>query len=222
MKHPAAAELHPLPVDPQAPRRLKPRPPLLLLLALVALLLGQSAGAVQALTVVIDAGHGGHDRGGIPGQRVSEKVLALDVARRVNVLLKERGVRTVMTRSSDVFVSLPNRVAIGNRQRNAIFVSIHFNSARREGARGFETYYYNSAQGRRLARSIHARLLRTCRTEDRGVRNRGFYVLRKSRIPAVLVECGFLTNRQEAALCLQATHRQRMAAAIVNGIMSAR
>lgn len=194
-----------------------------LLLLLVAALLCSGAGEARAFTtVVIDAGHGGHDRGGIPGQRASEKVLALDVARRVNVLLKERGMRTIMTRNSDVFVSLPGRVAIANRQRNAVFVSIHFNSARREGARGFETYYYRSASSRRLAQRIHTRLLRTCRTEDRGVRNRGFYVLRKTRIPSVLVECGFLTNGQEAALCLQAAHRQRLAVAIANGIMSAR
>lgn len=172
--------------------------------------------------VVIDAGHGGHDRGGVPGQRISEKHLALDVALRVNRILRSRGVPTVMTRSRDVFVSLPQRVAIGNRQRKAMFVSIHFNSARREGARGFETFYYNSKLGARLAYNTQRRLLQAYRTENRGVKRRGFYVLRHSKHPAVLVECGFLTNRIEGRQSLLASHRQRLAQAIATAIIETR
>lgn len=191
-----------------------------LLLALI-LLLYTPVAAVAFTTVVLDAGHGGHDRGGVPGQRVSEKALALDLTLRVNTILKAQGLKTVLTRSNDTFIPLPVRVAIGNRQPNAVFVSIHFNSAPREGAHGIETYYY-SRSARRLAERIHPRLVRTNRTEDRRVRQRGFYVLRKSRIPAVLLECGFLTNRSEAALCSQPAHRQRMAEAIAAGILSCR
>ena len=185
------------------------------------LLLQTSIAALAFNTVVLDAGHGGHDRGGIPGQRVSEKALALDMTLRVNAILKAHGMRTVLTRKSDVFVSLPERVAIANRQRNAVFVSIHFNSARREGACGVETYYH-SRKSARLAHKIHARMVRASRSEDRRVRQRGFYVLRKTRIPAVLLECGFLTNRQEAARFMQPAHRQRMAEAIAAGILAAR
>lgn len=187
----------------------------------VLLLLQTHVAALAFTTVVLDAGHGGHDRGGIPGQRSSEKALALDVTLRVNAILKARGMRTVLTRSSDVFVPLPQRVAIANRQRNAVFVSIHFNSARREGAHGIETYYYSS-KSRRLAQRIHTRMLRVGPTEDRRVRQRGFYVLRKNRLPAVLLECGFLTNRMEAARFAQPAYRQRMAEAIAAGIMAAR
>src|ERR1041385_681511 len=94
-------------------------------------------------TVVIDAGHGGHDRGGIPGQRISEKDMTLDVARRLRSVLSASGYRVVMTRDSDIFVPLPTRVAIANSYRNAIFVCIHFNSAPRSSAGGIETYFYN-------------------------------------------------------------------------------
>ena len=94
-------------------------------------------------TVVIDAGHGGHDRGGIPGQRVSEKEMTLDVARRLRSVLAASGYRVVMTRDSDVFVPLGTRTGIANSYRNAIFVSVHFNSATRRGASGIETYFYS-------------------------------------------------------------------------------
>src|SRR6266511_4623609 len=82
-------------------------------------------------TVVIDAGHGGYDRGGIPGQRVAEKEMTLDVAQRLKKVLAASGCRVVMTRDGDVFVPLGTRVAIANSYSNAIFVSIHFNSAKR-------------------------------------------------------------------------------------------
>ena len=171
----------------------------------------------SARTVVIDAGHGGHDRGGIPGQRLSEKAYALDLAKRLQRQLQGAGYRAVMTRTRDVFVPLGTRVAIANRYRNAIFVSIHFNSAQRVGARGFETFFYGSSSYR-LAAQIQRNLLRTTRTENRGVKRRGFYVLRKTRIRAVLVECGFLTNPIDGRLVRQSSYREKLAKAIADGI----
>src|SRR5438034_7730925 len=91
-------------------------------------------GDRPSTTVVIDAGHGGFDRGGIPGQRIPEKTMTLDVAQRLKTLLAASGYRVIMTRDSDVFVPLPTRVAIANSYGNAIFVCIHFNSAKRMGA----------------------------------------------------------------------------------------
>src|SRR6187399_3265839 len=95
-------------------------------------------------TVVIDAGHGGFDRGGIPGQRVAEKTMALDVSQRLAKKLRAAGFRIVMTRDSDVFIPLGERVRIANSYRDAIFVCIHFNSASRVDANGIETYYYST------------------------------------------------------------------------------
>lgn len=168
-------------------------------------------------TIIIDAGHGGHDRGGIPGQRIGEKGMTLDVARRLQSTLRQAGFRTVMTRSDDTFIPLPTRTAIANRYRDGVFVSIHFNAAPRSGASGIETYYYASSAAK-LADRIHARVVRAAGTENRRVRRRGFYVLRKTRIPAVLVECGFLTNPAESNRILTAAHRQRLANAIAQGI----
>ena len=169
-------------------------------------------------TVVIDAGHGGHDRGGVPGQQASEKTLALDVALRVAEKMKASGVKVVMTRSDDTFISLDRRTAIGNAQASGtLFVSIHFNSAWRRGANGFETFYHLEKAAPVAAR-INRELEKVRQGEKRGAKQRGFYVLRKSRHAAVLVECGFLTNPAEAALCLQPSYREKLAEAIVKGI----
>ena len=169
------------------------------------------------ITVVIDAGHGGHDRGGIPGQRVAEKDMNLDVALRLRNVLSASGYRVVMTRSSDVFVPLGGRVAIANSYRNAVFVCIHFNATGRSGASGIETYFY-SRDSLPLASAIHYYVTGGAPSANRGVRRRGYYVLRKTSVPAVLVECGFLTNPTEAAYAQSASYRQKLAEEIAAGV----
>lgn len=172
-------------------------------------------------TVVIDAGHGGTDAGGIRQNLIPEKGVALDVARRLRVKLADAGLRTVMTRSSDVFIPLGTRASIANAQSRAIFVSIHFNSALRAGARGIETYYAG-ASGIPLARRIQKNVMTTTTGENRGIKKANYYVLRKTKCTAVLVECGFLTNRQDAALASSATYRDRLATQIARAIISYR
>lgn len=176
-----------------------------------------SRGDSSAITVVIDAGHGGYDRGGIPGQRVSEKDMTLDVAQRLRSVLTASGYRVVMTRDSDTFVPLGTRVAVAKQYRNAIFVSIHFNSATRGGADGIETYFY-SRDSLALASAIHHYVAGGAPSPNRGVRRRGYYVLRKTSVPAVLVECGFLTNPTEAVYAQNASYRQRLAEEIAAGV----
>ncbi len=178
-----------------------------------------STPAFAARTVVIDAGHGGHDRGGVPGQRLAEKTYALDVAKRLRSLLQNAGFRTVMTRSSDNFIGLSQRCSIANSQSSAVFISIHFNSAPREGANGIETYYYSSKSAS-FAAAVHREVLKAAGTEDRKVRRRGFYVLRHTRPPAVLAELGFLTNRSEGNRITGSAYRQRLAAALSRAIVS--
>jgi N-acetylmuramoyl-L-alanine amidase len=192
-----------------------------LLVTLLTCPAAQSSPASQSsgspTTVVIDAGHGGHDRGGIPGQRVAEKDMTLDVAQRLRNVLSASGYHTVMTRDSDVFVPLPTRVAIANSYRNAIFVCIHFNATGRAGAGGIETYFY-SRDSLPLASAIHNLVVGGAPSSNRGVRRRGYYVLRKTNIPAVLVECGFLTNPTEAAYAQTASYRQKLAEEIAAGV----
>ena len=126
--------------------------------------------------------------------------------------------RTVMTRSRDVFVTLDRRVAMANSRRRAIFVSIHFNSGRRVGANGIETFY-GSARAKDLARLIQRNAMKTTSGENRGIKRAKFYVLRKTRIPAVLVECGFLTNRQDARRASSSEYRNRLARQIGQAIV---
>lgn len=187
-------------------------------LALAGSFIATAAESSQPSTVVvIDAGHGGFDRGGIPGQRVPEKTMTLDVARRLKAVLTAYGYSVVMTRDSDVFVPLGTRVAIANAYRDAIFVCIHFNAARRGSANGIETYFYSS-QSLPLASAIHYYVASGAPTPNRGVRRRGFYVLRKTTIPAVLVECGFLTNATEANYAQSSAYQQKLAEEIGRGI----
>lgn len=188
---------------------------------------GGFAGAAHAYgprgfdTVVIDAGHGGIDRGGGPGQTIPEKPYTLDAAIRLERELRRRGFRTVMTRTDDVFVPLSERVAIANSYRNAVFVSVHYNSAPRVGAHGYETYYYRS-DSLGLAQRLHQAQLATMNTEDRHVRRRGFYVVRNPRIPAVLCEGGFLTNPEESRIVTNSSYRQRWAENIANALVAQR
>src|SRR5438477_3562344 len=174
-------------------------------------------GPRPSTTIVIDAGHGGFDRGGIPRQRVPESMMNLDVALRLQTVLQAYGYRVVMTRDRDVFIPLGTRVAIANSYRDAIFVCIHFNATPRSSASGIETYFYSS-QSLPLASAIHYYVAGGAPSANRGVRRRGFYVLRRTTIPSVLVECGFLTNPTEAQYAQSVTYRQKLAEEIGRGV----
>ena len=175
------------------------------------------AGRAHGLTVVIDPGHGGIDRGATHDQ-VMEKHLALDTAFRLKRYLEKRGVRCRLTRTRDSFPSLSKRVLFANRYSNAIFVSIHYNSYKRRGAQGLETFYH-SPQSRSLADYVHNHVLHKIRPVDRGVKRRGFYVIRRCRHPAILIEGGFLSNRSERDKCVQGAYRQKIAEGIGRGII---
>jgi N-acetylmuramoyl-L-alanine amidase len=187
--------------------------------ALAALFLSGCAGpggVGRFGTVVLDAGHGGIDKGarGIDGSL--EKKYALDTAKRVERGLKRNGYRVIMTRRGDYFVPLPTRVAMSNRQRGAVFVSIHYNWARRSSAYGTETFHYSS-RSYPLAANIQRELSRL--SNNRGVKRARFHVLRNNARPAVLVEGGFLSNPSEARKIRSPFYRQRLADAIVRGII---
>ena len=166
--------------------------------------------------VVIDPGHGGHDLGGHYG-KIYEKHLALDTAMRLEHYLKSSGYKTVMTRKSDTFISLPRRAAIGNRYRNSIFVSIHYNYTWKRDVSGLETFYYSGAS-KPLAQAINSSMLRRVKASNRGVKFARYYVIRNSRNPAVLVECGFVSHSRERARMKKGTYRDSIARGIAEGI----
>src|SRR6267378_2226838 len=172
-------------------------------------------------TVVVDAGHGGKDNGAYRRYGPPEKIVALDVAQRLERNLRESQLKTVMTRNSDVFIELNDRVAIENSQKNAIFVSIHFNDSRRRGIHGYETYYH-SPNARELADRIQQKLMTIPHSANRGVHFASFRVLRLAKYPAVLVECGFLSNRKEGGAARDSEYRELLADRIAEAIVEQR
>jgi N-acetylmuramoyl-L-alanine amidase len=172
-------------------------------------------------TVVVDAGHGGKDSGAYRRSGPPEKVVALDVAQRLERKLRESQLKTVMTRSSDTFIPLDERVAIENSQKNAIFVSIHFNDSRKRGIRGVDTYYHSAAASE-LANRIQAKLITIPHSGNRGVHTANFRVLRLASYPAVLVECGFLSNRSDGKQARDWEYRELLADRIAEAIVELR
>ena len=191
----------------------------------LALFVGSAAVGVAGeklrfSTVVIDAGHGGKDGGSVWNGLV-EKKLCLDVAKRVETALKERGLKTVMTRRADTFVELGQRARIANRIPLSVFVSIHFNGSRKTIISGGEVYY-RSSRGKGLASAVSRSIKSKVAGGTRGIFHASYKVLRETRMPAVLVECGYLSNRREALRCADPVHRQKLADAIVSGLLAAR
>lgn len=199
-------------------------------------------------TVVLDAGHGGGDPGARMGSGVQEKQLTMDVVQRIRAKLQQCGVRVWLTREGDSTMTLEERCWRMGKLGGDVFVSIHFNASRNPGTSGVETYilpaagYPTTAEeerraGRRvtscpgnrfdgantvLAYYVHRGLLAHSRGEDRGIRRARFYVIRNAECPAVLVECGFLSNRREAERIMDEAYRDQLAEGIARGILTYR
>lgn len=171
------------------------------------------------LTVVLDPGHGGRDPGAVGIGGLREKDINLTVSRRIQSQLQEKGINALMVRSDDREIDLDPRVTFAERANADIFVSIHSNaiSLSRPDVNGLETYYYSS--GFRLAQTIHNNVLRQTDLRDRGVRRARFYVLVNTSMPAVLVETGFVTGREDAARFNNPAEVNRIADGITAGIL---
>ena len=200
-------------------------------------------GLSPATTVVLDAGHGGHD-GGAASRYGFEKTFALDIARRVKNKLVAGGYEVILTRNADFFIPLHARAAAANKLKDSIFVSIHYNaSGVGSPASGIEVFsiaprgapstnddHITWASLRQepghdtdmasfaLARAVHTALVGYLDPVDRGLKRARFAVIRTARVPAILVECGFLTNPFEARLIATDAHREKTAKAIAEGI----
>ena len=200
-----------------------------------------AAASARFPTVVLDAGHGGRDEGA-SALGLVEKDLTLDVTQRTQKLPQQFGFKTVLTRSDDTYVSLPERAAIGNRIDNGIFVSVHFNHAFSGASSGVETFYASEKlppesawtwvgffskpepvpadNGETLAGFIQASMVMRTEATNRGIKHRPLHVLRHTRCPAVLVECGFISNPLESRIIANAEYRDRLAKSIAEGVMS--
>lgn len=170
----------------------------------------------KSLSVVIDPGHGGRDRGA-SYQGAHESFLNLKVSKYLESDLKKRGYNVRMTRRSDSYVSLGRRAQIANGYRNAIFVSIHFNASEYKSVHGTETFYVGPKSGY-LARSIQSELVKKLKMKNRGAIYRRYSVLANTNCPAVLVECGFISNSRERSRCKSYGFQKTAASAICAGI----
>ncbi len=174
--------------------------------------------------VMIDPGHGGRDPGAIGLGGLQEVDVIMPIAKKLVNILESKGIATKMTRDGDYYVGLDERVALANRYDATIFVSIHANSIDgRPDVNGLETYYYGS-EGSKLAEIVHRNVLSTVTAKgfylgDRNTRSARFLVLRKSRVPAILVETGYLTNEAEVARLRRDDYRAVEAEGIAKGIM---
>jgi N-acetylmuramoyl-L-alanine amidase len=169
--------------------------------------------------VVIDAGHGGQDPGATSCTGYYEKTVNLQVAAKVGRLLRQRGLKVVMTRESDYFIELEERAATANRNGAGLFVSIHSDSMENSSKRGFTIYIARSSswEARRAATAIAREMAKTG-LDNQGIRQADYKVLIYTEGPAVLVELGYLSNYQEAGLLRDSAFQDRLAEAIANGI----
>ena len=169
--------------------------------------------------VVIDPGHGGRDPGAVGIGGIQEKDIVLDISFQVARLLEQQGVQAVLSRTDDSEIDLEPRVSLAERLNATLFVSIHANAINmsRPDVSGIETYYFDN--GLDLARVIHSSILEGTGATDRRVRQARFYVLRKTTMPSVLLEVGFVTGAEDAARLSDPAYRSQMAAAIARGIL---
>lgn len=202
----------------------------------------RSTGATAFRAIVIDPGHGGDDNGTMSASGIQEKRMALDVAQRLQQTLAKQGFVVTMTRTRDSTLSLDRRVSIARELRAELFVSVHFNSeGRGRTARGIETYCLtpsgaastassrvygpflagnrNDDRNMLLAYQVQRRITTSSRAPDRGVRRARFYVLQYAQCPAILVECGFLSNPGEAQTISSGNYRDQLADGIAQGIL---
>lgn len=211
---------------------------------LFSVIFGERPVSAPLKTIVIDPGHGGTDEGTKnSGLALLEKELNLDVCQRLQKHLEALGFKAVLTRYDDRFVELDERPKIASNVKADLFVSVHFNAATNKDAAGIETYVLpgigqDTSSGKpvsgvgvsgfpgnvfdqsnmRLALEVQGRLVEQLRRTDRGVKKERFAVLRSLECPGVLVECGFLSNEEEALLMSTAGYRERLARSIADAI----
>jgi len=186
--------------------------------SLIALLL-LSSPLVAFETVVIDPGHGGHDEG-TSWYKVKEKDLTLSVAKHLENILQDRGIHTVMTRRYDHYVSLNDRARLANSIPDSVLLSIHFNASREHDISGFESFhFFASPSSRCLAQSMQDSLNVETPGKARAVKPQDYAVLSRTHGLAVLVECGFLSNKRESERLATDEGQEALAKALADGLM---
>jgi N-acetylmuramoyl-L-alanine amidase len=176
--------------------------------------------------VVLDAGHGGWDRGAqVSSPHCEEKKMTLLTAQLTKKYLEQLGYQVILTRARDFYLPLSQRVSIANRSKAEIFISLHFNSCPNKSARGIEVYYCNLKNNvkktkisRKLARSVLRDSSRRTNFLARSIKSANFVVIKETKMPAILVEGGFLTNLQERQILRKRETLDTLAKGIAEGV----
>ena len=179
---------------------------------------------------MLDAGHGGTDPGALGklnGKTVNEKDLTLSITYKVKAMLDSNGYKTAMTRTGDTLPSLSERPQMANDKDCALFASIHINSAEDESASGTEVYYSEENNGdeygltsQEFATNVLDGMLKYMKSNDRGIRMANWAVIRRSNMPAVLIEVGFISNEKELKLMCSDDYQNKVARGIAEGIIN--
>ena len=178
--------------------------------------------------LVLDAGHGGYDSGSMGSKGIIEKNITLAITLKVGVILKENNIDVVYTRESDD-VSWPAnekqdlaaRANISNNHQADLFISIHLNSFEQESVNGTETFYSNgSLKGKEAAKLIHNQIIKDVGFTDRRIRGEDFSILRNVKAPTVLIELGYITNKNDEMILNNSSYQQKFAEAIAKGILN--
>ena len=176
-------------------------------------------GTLNGITIVIDPGHGGNDHGTTGVNKTPEKVINLLTAELLTSKLRSAGAEVVLTRESDKYVDLRKRVAVSSQNNADAFISIHYDAHELSSVNGFTTYYTNSNQ-KALAQAIHKGLSGKLSLRDRGVQPGNYLVLRENSKPAVLLELGYLSNRDEERTVTTDFFREQATQGIYNGLIA--
>lgn len=179
-------------------------------------------------TIVIDAGHGGWDPGrtGVNGE--NEKNINLKIALKLQTYLEQGGATVLITRNEDSALSqkkkedMKQRKEIANESEGDILISIHQNSFPKKSAKGAQVFYYNnSEESKKLAEYIQNSLKQFLdpNNERLAKANTSYYILKNTKLPAAIVECGFLTNAEEEAMLNDEKYQEKVAWAIYLGIL---
>ncbi|MET3574678.1 SH3 domain-containing protein [Bhargavaea ullalensis] len=175
-------------------------------------------GTLKGLTLVVDAGHGGNDRGTTGIRGTDEKDLTLPTAELLAAKLSAAGADVIMTRDTDEYIGLRKRVSVSNQSEADAFISVHYDATHDHSVNGFTTYYLNGNQ-LALAEAVHAGLSGELEFRDRGVQKGNFLVLRENRQPAILIELGFLSNLTEERRLADPSFREKATDGIYRGVI---
>lgn len=180
------------------------------------------------MKICIDPGHGGKDPGAVGKKGTKEKDVTLAISKKLKYVLEDGiNAKVVLTRSSDVLpwgdkgvlADLQARCNIANNNNVNIFLSIHCNSSTNINAKGAETYYYKESRyGFRLAFEIQKSIVDLLNLTNRGIKYANFYVLKRTKMPAALIECGFISNPAEELLLIDNNFQTQLAMAIADGV----